>query len=407
MKRFIILLIIMIGGYLLINQILIKKAVKEVLMVDLSNYSLAEIKDYANRYHLDLEIKEEYHDEIKKDKLIKQNIKTGTKINKKDKLIIVISLGKIPIKLYQEHNINELGNIPIIMHHGIINLKNEETSYLGGNVDKDGYNRTTEAFINDLESYYKNGYRMIRLKNYIDGEIATEFGKSPLVLTFDDGRLDNVKVLDKDENNNLIIDPKSAVGILETFKQKYPDFNVTATFFLNEGLFNQPKYNEEIIKWLIDNGYDIGNHTKGHVDFTKINELEAQEAIGYLYQKLESIIGNKYLNIIALPFGSPYKKGHPLFPFILKGEYNGYKYQTEATLRVGWEAELSPYHKNFDKTFLKRIRAWDNNGQDFDLKMCFDLLESNRYISDGDINTVVIKNDQNLNKNISKKIIKY
>lgn len=407
MKRFIILLIIMIGGYLLINQILIKKAVKEVLMVDLSNYSLAEIKDYANRYHLDLEIKEEYHDEIKKDKLIKQNIKTGTKINKKDKLIIVISLGKIPIKLYQEHNINELGNIPIIMHHGIINLKNEETSYLGGNVDKDGYNRTTEAFINDLESYYKNGYRMIRLKNYIDGEIATEFGKSPLVLTFDDGRLDNVKVLDKDENNNLIIDPKSAVGILETFKQKYPDFNVTATFFLNEGLFNQPKYNEEIIKWLIDNGYDIGNHTKGHVDFTKINELEAQEAIGYLYQKLESIIGNKYLNIIALPFGSPYKKGHPLFPFILKGEYNGYKYQTEATLRVGWEAELSPYHKNFDKTFLKRIRAWDNNGQDFDLKMCFDHLESNRYISDGDINTVVIKNDQNLNKNISKKIIKY
>lgn len=407
MKRIIIILIIIIGSYLFVNQYIIKEINKEKLMIDLSNHSLIEIKDYAQHNNLKLEIEEEYNNDVDKDIVISQNIDVGTKIKNGDKLIVIISLGKVPIKLYRANNINELGMIPIIMYHGIIDLKNEETNYTGGNVDKDGYNRTTEAFINDLEWYYQSGYRMIRLKDYIDGAIDTEFGKSPIILTFDDGRIDSIKILGKDKNDNLIIDPTSAIGILESFKQKYPDFNITATFFINEGLFNQPLYNEEIIKWLIENGYDIGNHTKGHIDFTKVSEAETQEAIAYLYQKLESIIGKNYVNIIALPFGSPYQKTHPLFPFILEGEYNGYKYQTEATLRVGWDAELSPYHQSFDKTFLKRIRAWDNNGQEFDLEMCFKFLETKRYISDGDANTIVIKDDRELNLNLLKKVIKY
>ena len=64
-----------------------------------------------------------------------------------------------------------------------------------------------------------------------------------------------------DEKGNIIIDPNCAVGILEEFKKKYKDFNVTATFFLNGGMFQQKEYNEKIIKWLIENGYDIGKHT--------------------------------------------------------------------------------------------------------------------------------------------------
>ena len=34
-------------------------------------------------------------------------------------------------------------------------------------------------------------------------------------------------------------DKNSAVGILEEFKKKHPDTNVTATFFVNGGIFNQ------------------------------------------------------------------------------------------------------------------------------------------------------------------------
>ena len=45
----------------------------------------------------------------------------------------------------------------------IIGLFPNDTSYIGGNIDKDGYQRTSEAFINDLEFYYQNNYRMIRM----------------------------------------------------------------------------------------------------------------------------------------------------------------------------------------------------------------------------------------------------
>ena len=43
---------------------------------------------------------------------------------------------------------------------------------------------------------------------------------------------------------------------------------------------------------------------------------------------------------------------HKNFKYILNGSYNGVEYETISTLRVGWEPELSPFNKNFDKTFL-------------------------------------------------------
>ena len=277
-----------------------------------------------------------------------------------------------------------------MMYHGIIDLKNDDTKYTGGNVDRDGYKRTTEAFRKDLEFYYSEGYRMIRLEDYVNGKIDVEFGKSPIILTFDDGDENNFKVLGKDKKGNLKIDPNCAVGILESYKEKYPDFNVTATFFVMDGLFNQSEYNNDILNWLVNNGYDVGNHTKSHPDFTKISSNETDMEIGYMYNKLDSIIKDKYVNIVALPYGSPYKKEHENFSHILSGNYEGKKYDTQATLRVGWTSEVSPFNKNFDKTFLKRIRAYDNDGKEFDIQMTFNSLKSTKYISDGNINKIVI-----------------
>ena len=144
---------------------------KEVKMIDLSNMSLNDIKDYAKANNLNLELKEEYNEDISKDKIISQSIEKDKIINNNDKLVVIISLGKIPVSLYKDNKVNELGYVPIMMYHGIINKTNDETSYTKGNVDKQGYNRTKEAFVNDLEMYYKNNYRMIRLKDYMDGNI--------------------------------------------------------------------------------------------------------------------------------------------------------------------------------------------------------------------------------------------
>lgn len=281
-----------------------------------------------------------------------------------------------------------------MMYHGIHNKSNEDTNYTGGNVDKDGYQRTAEAFKNDLEFYYENGYRMIRLTDYVDGNIDVELGKSPIILTFDDGLENNIKVTGLDEKGNIIIDPNSAVGVLESFKNKYPDFNVTATFFVNGGLFNQPEYNEKILNWLVDNGYDVGNHTYSHVNFSKSTISQTQEEVGLIYEMLDNIIPSKYVNIVALPFGSPYSLEHTNMPYIFDSNYNGKNYSTKSALRVGWKAESSPFSSEFNPKFLKRIRAYDNNGVEFDIEMNFKLLENNRYISDGNKDTIVIPKER-------------
>lgn len=363
--------------------------------------SIDEAQKFSKDKNIELNIKYEYSDSIEKDKIISQSIKVGEKLDNVTKLDIVVSLGKLDKEKLANDKIDELGNIPIMMYHGIINKPSSETGHTGGNVDKDGYNRTTEAFREDLEFYYQNNYRMIRLADYIDGKIDTEYGKSPIILTFDDGNDNNLKVTGLDSNGNIIIDENSAVGVLEAFKKKYPDYKVTATFFVNGTLFNQEEYDEKIIKWLIDNGYDVGNHTETHLDIKKSSADRVQKEIGYVYDELEKIIPGKYVKIIALPFGSPYSKEHSNYQYVLKSEYNGKTYETDAALRVGWEAELSPFNKNFDKTFLKRIRAYDNNGVDFDIKMNFNILENKRYISDGNTNTIVTKksNESIVNNN--------
>ncbi len=399
--------------FLLLNKNTVDQETKK--MVDLSNYTIDDLKQYASENSLNLKINEIYSDEFPINMIINQSIKIGEEFFSNDNLAVDLVIGTLDdkknmeIKIYNDYNVNELGRVPIMMYHGIHHKNNSDTDYIGGNIDKDGYQRTSEAFRNDLEFYYQNNYRMIRLSDYVDGIIDVELGKSPIILTFDDGLQNNINVMGLDENGEIIIDPNCAIGILEEFKNKYPDYNVTATFFVNAGLFNQPEYNEKIMKWLVENNYDIGNHTSTHADFTKIDLNETNYQIGKVYELLDSIIPNQYVNIVALPYGSPYKKSHANFENIFNANYNGKIYNTKSALRVGWESDYSPFSIDFDKTFLKRIRAYDNNGEEFDIEMNFKILENNRYISDGNKDKIVVKkSDLNLvNNEFNLEIIAY
>lgn len=400
---FIFLIIFIFGISLLFNKD------REIYMLDVTNKNIELVKEILEEYKLEIDISYEYDDNIEKDNVISQSISKDMVINMGDKLSLVVSRGKLDLDKLESDGINELGKVPIMMYHGIKDMKNIDTNYIGGNVDKDGYTRTAEAFRNDLELYYENGYRMVSLSDYINGDIDVEYGCSPIVLTFDDGNANNIKVTELDENGNIIIDPNSAVGILEEYKKKYPDYNVTAIFFVTNALFNQPEYNDKILNWLVDNGYEVGNHTQGHNNFTQIDSDKTQEVVGYMYNKLEGIIGDKYSKIVALPFGSPYNKSHNNYKYIINGSYDGVEYETIAALRVGWEPEVSPFNKDFDKTFLKRCRAYDNNGVDFDIEMTLRILDKNRYISDGDSRTIVTSSDNGdiINNSLDKELILY
>jgi peptidoglycan/xylan/chitin deacetylase (PgdA/CDA1 family) len=404
----IIALILLVGGGLLIlsknNKIEHRK--DKNIMIKLN--TLEEVNSFSKDKNIKVNISYEYDDNIEKDKVISQSIKEGDSIKDVTSIDVVVSLGKLDKDKLASDGINELGKVPIMMYHGIREKTSNSTGTVGGNVDKDGYNRTPEAFREDLEFYYENGYEMIRLDDYINGIVKASYGKSPIILTFDDGNEDNIKVTGLDDKGNIIIDKNSAVGILEEFKKKHPDTNVTATFFVNGGIFNQSEYNDKILKWMVENGYDIGNHTQTHLDIKKSSGDRVQKEIAYVYDKLEKVIPGKYVKIIALPFGSPYVKTHDNFKYVLSTSYNGKTYETEAALRVGWEPEVSCFDKDFDKTFLKRCRAYDNNGKEFDIDMVFNMLKKSKYISDGNPDTIVIK-EENKNKlgTTDKKVITY
>ncbi len=355
------------------------------------NISEIEIED-VNLVYVD----SEYEEGI----VVSQNYLDG-------EIILEISNGLLDFEKYRKYSVNELGRIPVLMYHGIVDVLDSETDYTGGNVDRDGYHRTVESFERDLEFFYESGYRMIRLEDYVEGIIDVEIGLSPIILTFDDGLENNIKINGRDENGNLIIDERSAVGILENFKKKYPDFNVTATFFLNGGLFRQPQYNYDIIKWMIENGYDIGNHSLTHANLGDLSEDEAVREIGGMYKKLHEIIDDKYVNIVSLPFGIPYKKDHTNVQYIMNGNYEEFEYSTKTMLRVGWDADFSPFSTSFDKQFIKRIRAYDNNGADFDIEHVFKNLGKTRYISSGNSDIVVTISGNIDNTNTDKRIILY
>ncbi len=60
-------------------------------------------------------------------------------------------------------------------------------------------------------------------------------------------------------------------------------------------------------------------------------------------------------------------------------------------MRVNWEANESPFHRDYESIFIKRIRAYDNDGMVCDIEHNFAVQQLIRYISDGDPNTVVVK----------------
>ncbi|MBP5683650.1 MAG: hypothetical protein J6X02_00150, partial [Bacilli bacterium] len=238
---------IVLGVVILLIIIIIslasKKEEKIVLKEDYSGMTLTEIEQYAkdNKAH----IKKDYKKSTKYEKgeVIDAKLDNGV-------IAITVSEGDYDDSYYQKFNVNELGKVPIMMYHSIVDT--EENKYTGGNVDKDGYNRTAKAFREDLEFYYKNKYVMIRLNDYINGIIDVPIGYSPIILTFDDGNEDNAKVIKMNSDGSLEFDPNSAIGILEEFKKKYPDFQVTATFFVMQNIFNQSKYNQDIVNWMVD-----------------------------------------------------------------------------------------------------------------------------------------------------------
>ncbi len=268
---------------------------------------------------------------------------------------------------------HELGEVMILMYHEIGEPEGE-------------WRRTPDNFRRDLKTLYEKGYRAVSMTDYVRGNIAIPAGTSPVVLTFDDGNRGNFNYLF--ENGEPVIDPDCAVAILEDFYAEHPEFGLEATFYIYyPNPFRQPEYIEKKLNYLLERGFEIGNHTYSHANLSRLNRTEVQQELALHVQSTREYLPGYEVNSLALTYGA-----YPREPELaLRGSYAGTSYEHEAVLLVGANPAPSPFHKNFNPARLPRIRASEMKTEGVGLYDWLQVMEKNpdrRYISDGNPDTI-------------------
>lgn len=295
------------------------------------------------------------------------------------------------LEYLEEIGANELGRIMIIEYHVI-------------GEEEGRWARTYENMRKDLEKLHEAGYVAVSLNDFARGILDVPAGKTPLVITFDDGTQGHFRYIE-DEESQLIVDPKSAVGILEDFYEDYPDFGLEATFFINYYTpFGQGKeLSDKKIRYILEKGMDIGNHSVNHPQMNKLSQEEVAKELLPIVKLVNSLVPDYKVETFALPFGIGTKEKE----WAIYGQHEGDSYENVAVLLVGSTPAPSPYNKKFDPYALERVQVFEDN---LDLWLdYFDRNPQERYISDGfaDIITVPEALLENLNPDIDKEVLSY
>jgi peptidoglycan/xylan/chitin deacetylase (PgdA/CDA1 family) len=290
--------------------------------------------------------------------------------------------------IYSNPKPNEMGKIMILTYHVI------------GDSDTI-YTRSREKFKEDLQVLKEEGFYPIKVKDLEKRRIDIPKGKKPIVLTFDDSSKSQFEM-----NPDGSIVPTSAVGIMEDFKKKNPDFPLTATFFVLPGakypnnLFGQKDMNKQKLEFLINNNYEIANHTLWHANLKKYKH-KIEEQIVQSQLELNKYLPDYTMTSLAMPFGiyPPKSYEHKL----LSGEYKKKKYKHKLIFDYSNRLSYSVYDSDFDYLRVRRVQAFEGNIQNFIKKI---KKESELYyISDGDPESITFPKqyEANLPKAFRKK----
>jgi peptidoglycan/xylan/chitin deacetylase (PgdA/CDA1 family) len=270
---------------------------------------------------------------------------------------------------------NELGRVMVLQYHRI-------------DQPEERWTRTPENLRRDLETLHARGYRLQALNDLLDGRVTVPAGTTPVVLTFDDSSPGQFRYLERD--GRLEIDPRSGVGILEAFIAEKPDFGRAATFYVLPGasrphrLFDQAEHAGRKLRFLVERGYEIGNHTLWHANLGKYPEAVVREQLAEAQVWVQRHVAGYRFRTLALPHGV-YPKD---LAWAISGEAKGSAYRHDAIMMVAGGAAPSPYARAFDPYRLPRIQAVER-----DLTYWLQHFERNpqdRLVSDGDPATLTI-----------------
>jgi hypothetical protein len=263
---------------------------------------------------------------------------------------------------------NELGRVLILEYH---QFGDKEERWM----------RRWDNFRQDLQTLYAKGYRAVNLLDYLNDTMHLPPGTSPVIFTFDDSSPSQMKLVK--EHETWEADPQSAVGIMLQFAREHPDFGAAGTFYVN---FTPVPFHDEAtwaeaIRFLVDHGFEIANHTLYHEQLDTLSDEGVQKTLAGQVKRIRDVIPTYDGSTMALPFGIwPKNKG-----LAIQGEFDGVRYQHRAVLLVGADPVFSQYDARVDRMALPRVQAIDS-----EFARWFPYLETHRYVSDGDPQTVVI-----------------
>jgi hypothetical protein len=280
---------------------------------------------------------------------------------------------------------NEMGRIMVVEYH----LFGDQNTT---------YTRNRSSFRQDLELLHKRGYRPVNMAQVLDRKLDLPRGLSPVVFTFDDASPEQFSYIERD--GKLEIDPKSALGIWLDFRKTHPDWDNKAVFCLLSGaaaghnFFGDKNIQNQKtawrfpkVKWLVDNGFELCNHTLWHAQLNKYPDAFVQEQIARLALSVDSAVPGYKMRSLALPQGL-WPKNRALAS---KGSWKDPKsgrtitYNYEAVFEVAGGPSRSPYDPAFNPLSTNRIQVIGDA-----IQRTMDRLEKsgNAYISDGNPSTV-------------------
>nr|BFE35320.1 polysaccharide deacetylase family protein [Actinomadura rugatobispora] len=265
---------------------------------------------------------------------------------------------------------NELGQVPVLMYHRIVE---KPTLAL---------DRTVKEFREELVRLARGGYVPITAGEFVTGRINVPAGRHPVVLTFDDSTPEQFS-LDPQGRPK----PGTAVAILQEVARQHPGFRPTATFYLNKELFGLASQEAAGLRWLTQNGFELGNHTLTHRDLSTLSRKEVEKEIGDVEAKIVSLTG-AHTATLAYPFGSePDKRSW--------AEKKDGSYAFRGIFLAGWKPSESPFDTEFDRLAVARVRSEGKIKENDCTRYCstawleeLDRNPATRYTSDGDPNTI-------------------
>lgn len=240
-------------------------------------------------------------------------------------------LSSLFIRLQLPIEANEMGKIPILEYHSI------------GPVEQ-RWTRSYSNFRGDLEWLYNNDYHLLSIEDYANNRYPVPAGKKPVILTFDDGKQNQFATLQDGS-----VDPLSAVGILDQFHEKHPDFGTAAVFYLNRNPFGPAAQAESKIRHLHETGRQIGFHTPDHNDLRRFSVEGAWDLLSGQKEALGALMPEgMYFTTLAYPHGwGPSGDRAKLAPLVIVG------------LLVGADPAYPLYHPKADPYRTPRIQAID------------------------------------------------